>query len=51
MYMCSKIKEQIDLCGVLRYRLGIKDIATVMQQNRLRWYGHVLRNDDEDLHA
>ena len=24
------------------------DIALVLQQNRLRWYGHVLRKDDED---
>jgi len=26
----------------LRERLGIDDIALVLQQNRLRWYGHVL---------
>ena len=26
----------------LRDRLGIDDIALVLQQNRLRWYGHVL---------
>ena len=40
------------MCGVklkgrfpskeLRERLGIDDIALVLQQNRLRWYGHVL---------
>ena len=24
------------------------DIALVLQQNRLRWYGHVLRKDDDD---
>ena len=30
----------------LRERLGIDDIA--LQQNRLRWYGHVLRKDDDD---
>ena len=24
------------------------DIALVLQQNRLRWYGHVLRIDDDD---
>ena len=27
----------------LRERLGIDDIALVLQQNRLRWYGHVLQ--------
>ena len=24
------------------------DIALVLQQNRLRWYGHVLLKDDDD---
>jgi len=41
-------------CGVktdfptkeLRERLGIDDITLVLQQNRLRWYGHVLQKDD-----
>jgi len=32
----------------LRERLGIDDIALVMQQNRLHWYGHVLQKDDDD---
>jgi len=42
------------MCGVeLKDRLpskelGIDDIALVLQQNRLRWYGHVLRKDDDD---
>ena len=27
---------------------GVDDIALVLQQNRLRWYGHVLRKDDDD---
>jgi len=31
----------------LRERLGIDDITLVLQQNRLRWYGHVLRKDDD----
>ena len=29
-------------------RLGIDDIALVLHQNRLRWYGHMLRKDDDD---
>jgi len=43
------------ICGVklkdrlrskeLRERLGIDDIALVLQQ---RWYGHLLRKDDDD---
>ena len=31
-----------------RERLGIDDIALVLQQNRLCWYGHVLRKEDND---
>jgi len=29
----------------LRY---LDDIISVLQQNRLRWYGHVLRKEDND---
>jgi len=32
----------------LRERLGIDDIISILQQNRLRWYGHVLRKEDND---
>jgi len=32
----------------LRERLGIGDIILILQQNRLRWYGHVLRKEDTD---
>jgi len=32
----------------LRERLGIDDIILVLQQNRLRWYGHVLQKEDTD---
>ena len=45
------------MCGVkpkdrlpskeLRERLAVDDIALILQQNRLRWYGHVLRKDDD----
>ena len=31
----------------LRERLGVDDIALILQQNRLRWYGHLLRKDDD----
>jgi len=46
------------MCGVqlkdrlprkeLRERLDIDDMALVLQQNRLRWYWHVLRKDYDD---
>jgi len=32
----------------LRERLGLDDIISVLQQTRLRWYGHVLRKEDND---
>jgi len=32
----------------LRERLGLDGIITVLQQNRLRLYGHVLRKEDND---
>jgi len=32
----------------LRGRLELDDIISVLQQNRLRWYGHVLRKEDND---
>jgi len=47
-WMCSvKLKDRL-LSKELRERLGIDDIALVLQQNRLRWYGHVVRKDDDD---
>ena len=46
------------MCGVkwkdrvsnkeLREILGIVDITSLLQQNRLRWYGHVLQKEDND---
>ena len=46
------------MCGVqlkdrfpsmeLRERLGIDDKTLALQQNRLRWYGHVLRKEGDD---
>ena len=32
----------------LRGRLGLGDIISVLQRNRLRWYGHVLQKEDND---
>jgi len=42
-----KLKDRLP-SKKLRKKLGIDDIALVLQQNRLRWYGHVLRKDDDD---
>ena len=42
-----KLKDRLP-SKELRERLGIDDLALVLQQNRLRWYGHVLRKEDDD---
>jgi len=40
------VKDMIMSSKLLRDRLGIDDVIIVMQQNSLRWYGHVLRKDE-----
>jgi len=32
----------------LRGRLGLDDKISVLQRNRMQWYGHVLRKEDND---
>ena len=47
-WMCNvKVKDRVP-SKELRERLGIDDIILILQQNRLRWYGHVLRTEDTD---
>jgi len=47
-WMCRvKLQDRVPSKG-LRERLGLDDIISVLQQIRLRWYGHVLRKDDND---
>ena len=47
-WMCgAKLQDRVTSKG-LRKRLGLDDIISVLQQNRLRWYGHVLRKEDND---
>jgi len=47
-WMCGiKLKDTFP-SKELRERLGIDDIALVLQQNRLRWYGHVLLKEDDN---
>ena len=42
-----KVKDRVP-SKELRERLGIDDIILILQQNRLQWYGHVLRKEDTD---
>jgi len=47
-WMCNvKVKERVP-SKELRERVGTDDIILIPQQNRLRWYGHVLRKEDTD---
>jgi len=47
-WMCNvKVKDRVQ-SKQLRERLGIDDIILILEQNRLRWYGHVLRKEDTD---
>ena len=42
-WMCDvKVEDRVPTTE-LRKRLGIHDIILVLQQNRLQWYGYVLR--------
>jgi len=48
-WMCNvKVKDRVP-SKELKERLWIDDIILILQQNRLRWYGHVLRKEDTDL--
>ena len=42
-----KVKDRVP-SKELRERLGIDDKILTLQQNMLRWYGHVLRKEDTD---
>ena len=42
-----KLQDRIPSKG-LKERLGLEDVISVLQQNRLRWYEHVLRKEDSD---
>ena len=47
-WMCGvKLQDRVP-SKELRGRLGLDDIISVLQRNRLRWYGHELRKEDND---
>jgi len=48
IWMCNvKVKDRVPSKELIE-SLGIDDIILILQQNRLRWYGHVLRKEDTD---
>jgi len=44
----GKLEEEKESFWNEVFHLGLDDIILVLQQNRLRWYGHVLRKEDKD---
>jgi len=47
-WMCGvKVQDRFS-SKELRGRLKLDDIISVLQQKRLRWYGHVLCKEDND---
>jgi len=46
--MCGVELSDKVACEELRDRLGLEDVVKVLQRNRLRWFGHVLRKDDSE---
>jgi len=42
-----KLQDRIPSKG-LTERLGLDDMISVLQQNRLQWYGHVLWKENND---
>jgi len=47
-WMCGvKLQNTVPSKG-LREKLGLDDIISVLQQNRLQWYQHVLQKEDND---
>ena len=47
-WMCNvKVKDRVP-SKELRERLGIDYMILILQQNRLRWYVHVLRKEGTD---
>jgi len=47
-WMCGIKLQNSVLSKGLRERLESDDIISVLQQNSLRWYGHVLQKEDND---
>jgi len=47
-WMCGiRLQDRVP-SKVLRDRLGLDDIISVLQQNRLQWYGYILQKEDSD---
>ena len=48
-YILARVFQKLWFAAPLlffRQRLGVDDIISVLQQNKFRWYGHVLQKED-----
>ena len=46
--MCGVSMKDRRTSQELRKLIGVEPITTVIRSGRLRWYGHVLRKNDEE---
>ena len=47
-WMCGVSLREQKTSKEIRDRLGIEQIGEVLRKSRLRWYGHVMRKNDND---
>ena len=47
-HMCGATLKDRKSFEELRQRLGIDSVSDVLRRNRLRWFGHVERKNDDD---
>ena len=47
-WMCGVSMKDRKTNEELRKQVGVEPTTTVIRSGRLRWYGHVLRKNDED---
>ena len=47
-HMCGVTLKDRKSCEELSQRLGIDCVSDVLRRNRLRWFGHVERKNDDD---
>ena len=47
-WMCGISMKDRRTNEELRRMVGVEPITTVIRSGRLRWYGHVIREGDED---
>ena len=47
-WMCDVYIKDRKASEELRKLIGVEPITTVIRSGRLKWYGHVMRKNDED---